>query len=523
MAPTRPTQPATARVDACLHAVLPALQQEAFPAGTRVLVGVSGGQDSLCLVHALWRLRPAHGWMLHVVHVDHSIRPAAAAEAAQVAAWCAAWGLPAEVVRVDVPAYRRRARLNLQQAARYARYQAFAHCAVTHGAAGVLVAHTADDVGETLLLHLLRGAGLDGLAAPPLVQALPRTALGPPLDARPLPSLLRVGRPLLAVTRADTAAYCAEHGLTPFAEPAAPYRRDRLRRELLPVLEQYNPAVRRALARAAVALREEREALEWMVDRLWPSVASPAEGAVAFALPAWEALPAGLRKRLLRRGAARLAGAEVGLSERALAAALRLARARPGRAIDLPAGLRLERDVAVLRLVGAERRAGEAAAPASPTAGRAEWPLAVPGTTVLPGLGTFYAERTRTVPPAFPPGEALECWLDAAVVREPLVVRFRRPGDRFHPLGLPGAQRLQDFLVNARVPRAARDRLPLVVAGSDIVWVVGRRIAHWARVRPETQEALHLRFEPAVGSEALTPPPGAVMGCGDARAENAPE
>ncbi|HWP29749.1 MAG TPA: tRNA lysidine(34) synthetase TilS, partial [Chloroflexota bacterium] len=239
MAPARPKQPATARVDACLRAVLPALHQEAFPAGACVLVGVSGGQDSLCLVHALWRLQPVHGWRLHIVHVDHGIRPAAAAEAAQVASWGAAWGLPVEVVQVDVPAYRRRARLNLQQAARYARYQAFAHHAVACGAAGVLVAHTADDVGETLLLHLLRGAGLDGLAAPPLVQALPRAALGPPVDARPLPPLLRVGRPLLEATRADTAAYCAEHGLTPFAETAAPYRRDRLRRELLPLLEQY--------------------------------------------------------------------------------------------------------------------------------------------------------------------------------------------------------------------------------------------------------------------------------------------
>jgi len=456
------------------------------------------------------------------VHVDHSIRPAAAAEAAQVASWGAAWGLPVEVVQVDVPAYRRRARLNLQQAARYARYQAFAHHAVACGAAGVLVAHTADDVGETLLLHLLRGAGLDGLAAPPLVQALPRAALGPPVDARPLPPLLRVGRPLLEATRADTAAYCAEHGLTPFAETAAPYRRDRLRRELLPLLEQYNPAVRRALARAAVALREEREVLEWMADRLWPSVASQVDGAIVFALPAWEALPAGLQKRLLRRGAALLAGAEVGLSERVQAAALRLARAQPGRAIDLPAGLRLERDVAALRLVQGGRQSGGAAAQTSPTAATAEWPLAVPGTTVLPGLGTFHTERTQTIPPAFPPGEALECWLDAAAVREPLVVRFRRPGDRFHPLGLPEAKRLQDFLVDARVPRAARDRLPLVVAGSDIVWVVGQRVAHWARVRPETREVLHLRFEPARDCGGRPPPSEAGAGQGDARVENAP-
>src|SRR5579884_3813061 len=439
---------ATRRVDVALRAALADLAAVGLGPGTRVLVGVSGGQDSLCLVHALWRLRAAHGWALRVATVDHGLRPAAAAEAARVAASVGAWGLAADVLRVDVTTYRRRQRLNTQQAARYARYQALAGRAAAEGAAAVVVGHTADDVAETLLLHLLRGAGLDGLAALPLCQMLPRAALGPSLDARPLPEALVVARPLLAVARADTAAYCAEQGLVPFGEPPGPYRRDRLRAELLPALERYNPAARRALGRAAQALAEERAALDQVAQALWASHACPEDGAIAFPLSGWVALPAALRKRLLRRALVALTGGDADLGQRALEAAVALADAQAGRGVDLPHGLRLTREPGALRL----------------------GPRAV-----------------ATAP---------ECWLDAAAVGEHLMVRWRRPGDRFQPLGMAAEKRLQDFLVDAGVPRRARARLPLVVAERGIAWVVGQRIAHWARARPDSALLVHLTYEP---------------------------
>src|SRR5438477_13194306 len=112
----------TARVDAALRVAVHDLATVLRP-GARIVVGVSGGQDSLCLVHALWRLQSAHGWTLHVATVDHGIRAAAAAETAHVVSLATGWGLPVHVLRADVPTYRRRERLNLQQAARYARYQ----------------------------------------------------------------------------------------------------------------------------------------------------------------------------------------------------------------------------------------------------------------------------------------------------------------------------------------------------------------------------------------------------------------
>ena len=135
--PSTEQAPATGRVDAALCTAIRQLASQGIGPGARVLVGVSGGQDSLCLVHALWRLRSEHAWHLHVVTVDHGIRPEGACEAEVVAALAGEWGLPCEVVRVDVPSYRRRERLNLQAAARYARYQCFARQASRLGAARV--------------------------------------------------------------------------------------------------------------------------------------------------------------------------------------------------------------------------------------------------------------------------------------------------------------------------------------------------------------------------------------------------
>jgi len=216
-----------------------------------------------------------------------------------------------------VRGYQRRERLNVQEAARYARYQAFAREAEARGAAGVAVAHTADDVAETLLLHLLRGAGLDGLAAMPLARALPAAALGPADDGGPLPSALRVLRPLLTVARADTAAYCAEQRLRPVPAEPVHYRRDRLRHDLLPALQGYNPAVRRALAGAAAALAEERAALDTWAARLLEQLPRDSEQ-VVIPLGEWRALPTAMQKRLLarrrRRSAARARGSAGGSS-----------------------------------------------------------------------------------------------------------------------------------------------------------------------------------------------------------------
>jgi tRNA(Ile)-lysidine synthetase-like protein len=290
---------------------------ELFDPRARLVVGFSGGQDSTCLLHALAgaRRRPE----LVAVHVDHGLRPRSAAEGERIAALARALGACAVVRRVDVPAFRAersRRRWTVQQAARTARYQALAAVAADVGADALVVAHTADDQAETVLLHLLRGAGLAGLSAMRLDERLDPVALGPLVPelrqrADPPPPL-RVVRPLLRVPRATTLAYCRELRLE-IAEDASnrtrAYTRNRVRLDLLPVLERFNPAIRTVLARAADLAADDEAALSELAGRCFAElVRGDAERGFAFDRRGWLALPRAVQRRLLRHALRLLTG-----------------------------------------------------------------------------------------------------------------------------------------------------------------------------------------------------------------------
>ena len=212
--------------------------------GHRLVVGYSGGQDSTCLLHALAQ----RGLEVVAAHVDHGLRPESAAQAQQVAALAQQFGVRCEVRRIDLAAYQALTGWGIQQAARAARYQVLAAIAADVQAEALLVAHTADDQAETVLLNLLRGAGLKGLSGMRLDEQLDPRQLGPALvESAPL----RVARPLLRVSRATTLAYCQEVGLDHVEDPSnlsGAYTRNRVRLELLPLLERFNPGVRGIVA-----------------------------------------------------------------------------------------------------------------------------------------------------------------------------------------------------------------------------------------------------------------------------------
>jgi tRNA(Ile)-lysidine synthase len=314
---------------------------DVFAPGTRLIVGFSGGQDSTCLLHAL--AHSHHKLDLTAVHVDHALRVDSAETAQRVVELTRAIGVACDVTRIDVAAYRQTLRrASTQQAARAARYQALAEAARQHQATAILVAHTADDQAETLLLNLLRGTGLLGLAGMRMDDAIDLGKLGPPVSAAFAPNATaRLVRPLLRVSRSTTLAYCAEFGLH-LVEDASnrtrAYTRNRVRLDVLPLLEQFNPAIRTVLARTADLAADDLAVLDQVVGQLLPRLAHDQR----FDLQLFRAQPRALQRRLLRVGLEALVGGLVDVGDAPIEDALDLLQTgQADQAYHLPHGVEL--------------------------------------------------------------------------------------------------------------------------------------------------------------------------------------
>jgi tRNA(Ile)-lysidine synthetase-like protein len=305
--------------DALRHAA--ARLPDLLAPGHKLVVGYSGGQDSTCLLHALSQ----RGLDLVAAHVDHGLRPESADQALQVAGIAHGFGVACEVRRIDLRSYQSLTGWGVQQAARAARYQVLAAIAAELGAEGLLVAHTADDQAETVLLNLLRGAGLKGLSGMRLDERLDPAELGPTLVAS---APVRVARPLLRVSRATTLAYCQELGLDHVEDPSnfsGAYTRNRVRLELLPLLERFNPGVRAILARTADLAAEDELALDELAHVRFADLATRVDPHVLVVrLDAWREQPRALQRRLLRLGLRALLGGLVDVPDAPIEDALDL-------------------------------------------------------------------------------------------------------------------------------------------------------------------------------------------------------
>ncbi len=339
---------ATPTVRAALrHAVA---RTDALRPGRRLLVAFSGGQDSTCLLHALAHLGSATEFEVIAAHVDHALRATSRDDAVQVAEVARSMGIPIVVRRVDVARYRQRlGRASVQQAARAARYQALAAVLAEVGADALAVAHTADDQAETFMLNLLRGAGLDGLAAMRLDEWMDTRDYGPAVpeaDEWNVPRRVRVVRPLLWVERSATRDYCVEQGLPLVEDPSnqsRAYTRNRVRLDLLPALERFNPSIRAVLARTADLVGDDAAALDHLAEQAHAALAEPLDGGFGYQKREWQAQGRAIQRRLLRLAIARLVGSLRDVAAGPIEDALDfvLAGGPAGRAYDLPGGVRL--------------------------------------------------------------------------------------------------------------------------------------------------------------------------------------
>ncbi len=448
-----------------------------LPSGSHLLVAVSGGPDSLCLLHVLHTLAARRGWSLHAFHLNHQLRgDAADADAAFVGETAAAWGIPATLASADVAAEASATGTNLHAIARTVRYRMLAALAAEQQAAAVLVAHHADDQAETVLMHLLRGAGSAGLRGIRPVVPWAEWAGTPPAHCD-APLL----RPLLAVRRAEIEAYCAEHGLAPRHDATnddpEPLR-NRVRHELLPVLHTYNPQIVAALGRTAATLADDHAAIVAALDAVWPTLASVQPGGVALQRNTLLSLPVAVQHEAIRRAHRLLSGATL---PRERAEQVRRRASATGALLQLPGGIAVTMTYNSLHI-------GKVALPPAPQLVGEPVRLDVPGSAMLAEAGALVATRERIRPAS----SRWETWLDATVLPATLLVRSRLPGDTI--VTGAGQRRIQDILTDARIPRQQRQHWPLVIAETRILWVVGIRVAAWAQASARTPETVRIRF-----------------------------
>ncbi len=442
-----------------------------------LLVGVSGGPDSVALLHILAELRAGLSLRLHAAHLNHRLRGGESdADAAYVRSICHGLGVPVTIESADVESYRRRARLSLEEAGRHVRYGFFATIAKKVGAQAVLLGHTADDQAETVLMHLLRGSGLGGLRGMEALSAW-RGAKG---------ASLIIGRPLLGVRRRETHAYCKAHKLVPrrdSSNTSLKFFRNRVRLELLPALRTYNPRIDEALARMAEGATHAVAHLEGQVDAVWKGLAHPSKAGLSLDKEAFARLSTALKTLALQRALAKVRGDVQGIEWEHLAKMQAIARGPAGRSISLPGGLRFEADYQKLLL-----RRGDTQAPGA----LEETPLSIPGVTAV---GGWRVEARLAKAPKTAHAAANVLWLDESWAKKGLTLRGRRPGDRFTPSGMRAPKKLQDFMVDAKIPRAERDSLPLLCAGGEILWVAGYRASALAKRPAAGKRALRIELE----------------------------
>jgi tRNA(Ile)-lysidine synthase len=433
-------------------------QHRMLTGGETVVVAVSGGADSVALLHVLVRLPPAFALALHVAHVDHRLRADSSEDAIFVRDLGARLGLAVDVAVVDVPRSG-----SPEDAARRARYAALGAIADRVGATRIATAHTADDQAETVVMRLVQGAGPRGLAGIPPVRG-------------------RVIRPFIDARRSDIVAFLRGEGIGWREDPsnADPrFLRNRIRRDLMPAVAHENPAIVDALTRTAGLMREALEIAERLAAReLRRGIVEP--DGVTLSRDRLRGLPPSVAVEVLRQAAVNLGAAAPfrAWAHRGLARAL--AEPAPRRAIRI-GGVRLEVSGGHVRIARGAR------------ASVVERPLVVPGVTPMPEVGLALdarvLERDRYDVPRTPEAVAF----DAETLPGPLAVRARRSGDRFAPFGGP-ARKLKDLLIAAKVPRWARDALPIVEAGRELVWVAGVRRGEAAPVTPGTRRVVELRL-----------------------------
>lgn len=449
--------------------------------GDKVLVGVSGGADSIALLHALHWFSRIQKYSLVVVHINHMARGKDSdADADFVESVAKKLKLPFYIKKIDVGMERLQLKTSFQDAARIIRYQFFEETLQATGGNKIALGHSADDQVETILMNIVRGTGLKGLAGIPQVRGY-------------------IIRPFLEIHRKDLEVYLEEKNISfrnDLSNSDKKYVRNRIRHELIPHLETYNPSVKKCLQEMSGIAREEDSLLSQMVRDIFKQKSRFLEGDeknIVWGIDDFQSYPIALRQRLVREIFCRITGDMQAITAHHVQQIINLFNyPKSGKALNIPREVTVTcsyDSVLFTKVIGGICENEPLVKP-----------ITVPGSTeLLEGKIRIQTQilADKKIFSSFDPER--QAFLDLGVTGLIIKARFFRAGDRFCPLGMTGNKKLKSFFIDRKVPRSMRSQIPILTnANDDIIWVYGLRISQYYRVTDKTEKVLFIEGDKAI-------------------------
>lgn len=485
--------------------------------GDKLLVGISGGPDSVCLLHILQSISQTHPMELFPVHINHKLRKDESdADEAYVKDFCMKLQLPLLSKTVDVAKFSEERGLTLEEAGREARYEAFEDFRVELGAKSIAVAHNRKDQAETVLMRIIRGTGLDGLKGME-------------------PYRGKIIRPLLTTHREEIEEYCRQWDLQPRTDSSnlrSEFTRNRVRLELMPQIDSlFHTDIEKRLITLAELVREDVDFFESHIREIYPGFILQRDPEyLLIDRQALSVAHGAVSRRILRRAIEELKGSLAGIEKGHIEGLLQLAcTGQVGAELHLPKGLRASRSYDWIRISrggipkGEEGAIGPRRAPETfheGTGTGASTLLKVPGITDIANLD----ERISAVVFARDAEEAIDKnpengasggdkstfersdrsntqFFDYDKLKSGINIRCRLPGDVFKPIRSNGTKKLKEYFIDRKVCREMRDRIPLISMGQEVVWIIGMKISDKFKVTDNTKNILKLVYESGIPDE----------------------
>jgi len=450
--------------------------------GDGVVAGVSGGPDSVCLLHVLHSLRRDLGIKLYAVHINHMLRDKEAdLDEEYTASLCRDLGIPLHTAHVDVAAAAKEQGISVEEAGREIRYREFREYAKTVGAAKIAVAHNRNDQAETVLLNIIRGTGTAGLSGMEYMRG-------------------DIIRPLLGISRDEIERYCSEAGLAPRTDSSnllQEYTRNKVRLGLIPYInEKFGTDIVSSLCRLAEnAALDERFMEKCARDTYERIVLEKKEGLVCLDNRELAGLDPAIRIRLLKLALTDAAGSVMGIGSIHYQALSSLSvKGATGTQAELPRNIRAVISYGVLRIY-TQKAMDDQNQPMPEFAVQ----LSVPGETEVPVIGAAVTASVEALPNIDNYGRLgynpKVQFFDYDKLSKGIYIRNRRNGDLFKPLGSNGTKKLKEYFIDSKIPRENRDKIPLISCGNEIVWVIGYKISDKFKVTENTRNVLKIEFK----------------------------